>query len=108
MKQLPAGHVCDERCVCPVHPDLPLILHQDRIGHEHACQLADCQFGHGLETRLSELAQECRKEGVGPIILVVDEFPALLAEAQKTRPDDSWMRYQRAFHSALTEYRRSE
>lgn len=37
---------CDERCVCPVH-GTPLIYWP--AGNDHACQDADCQYGHGMK-----------------------------------------------------------
>lgn len=111
MKELPGGHVCDERCVCPIHPDLPLILHQDQIGYEHACQLADCEFGHGLETRLRELAAEGQSAALAtpdsdierPLILVHDEFGDLMAQAQEMdRLGRSWISLSQALRNALS------
>lgn len=43
-----ATHKCDQTCVCPDHPALPL-LYAPLVG-EHACQLEPCRFGHGLES----------------------------------------------------------
>jgi hypothetical protein len=38
-------HRCDDRCVCPTD-GLPLIY--ARSAGQHACQLADCEYAHGL------------------------------------------------------------
>lgn len=43
------AHRCDQACVCPTHPDLPLLY--AALVREHACQDPDCEFAHGLETR---------------------------------------------------------
>jgi hypothetical protein len=37
---------CDEQCVCPVH-GTPLIYWP--AGNDHACQNADCRYGHGMK-----------------------------------------------------------
>jgi hypothetical protein len=37
-------HVCDERCVCPIH-GTDLIYWP--AGDDHACQDQDCVFGRG-------------------------------------------------------------
>lgn len=39
-----ALHVCDERCVCPIH-GTP--LYYSRVGDDHACQDINCEYGHG-------------------------------------------------------------
>ncbi|MGW3246523.1 hypothetical protein [Streptomyces sp. NPDC001070] len=43
--QPPTPHQCDELCVCPVHKT-PLIYWP--AGNDHACQDAECRYGHGM------------------------------------------------------------
>jgi hypothetical protein len=38
-------HLCDDRCICPVH-DTPMWY--SRSCDDHACQDPDCVFAHGF------------------------------------------------------------
>jgi len=37
-------HVCDDGCVCPVHPTP---LYYSPAADDHACQDITCEYGHG-------------------------------------------------------------
>ena len=39
-------HLCDDRCVCPVH-GTPLIYWP--AGDDHACREQDCIYAHGMD-----------------------------------------------------------
>src|ERR1044071_7359344 len=41
----PDNHACSPSCVCPDHPDLPLLYGAKPIP-EHACQRPDCRYAH--------------------------------------------------------------
>lgn len=52
-------HVCDERCVCPIHK---LPMYYSRVERDHACQDPTCRYARGVVKVLAEATRQSSRE----------------------------------------------